>query len=240
MNISSDSGLFLRALAHLLPAMARPPLREALRAGLGGALALGLMAVLLERFRPETAGMMLIAPLGATAFLLFAVPNSPLAQPWPALVGNMLSALVATAVVMTGLPQPIDIILAIGGSFVAMALARAMHPPGAAVALWAVLAAPVIQEIGYAFVLTPVAVDSALLILAATIWNRATGRAYPFRLPIDAPSPPAPIRRALPPPEELETLLESLRLTANIGVEDLTRLLEELERRHPHSAPPPR
>lgn len=33
-------------------------------------------------------GLYLIAPFGATSVLLFAVPNSPLAQPWAAIVGN--------------------------------------------------------------------------------------------------------------------------------------------------------
>ena len=40
----------------------------------------------------------LVAPLGATAVLTFTVPNAPLAHPWSAVAGNMLSALVAAAV----------------------------------------------------------------------------------------------------------------------------------------------
>ncbi|MFN9503448.1 MAG: HPP family protein [Rubrivivax sp.] len=30
--------------------------------------------------------------MGASAVLLFAVPSSPLAQPWPVMVGNVMSA----------------------------------------------------------------------------------------------------------------------------------------------------
>ena len=41
----------------------------------------------------------LIAPFGASAVLVYAVPNSPLAQPWSVVMGNTLSALVALAVI---------------------------------------------------------------------------------------------------------------------------------------------
>ncbi|WP_249292971.1 HPP family protein, partial [Achromobacter ruhlandii] len=35
-----------------------------------------------------------IAPMGACAVLLFAAPASPLAQPWPIMAGNIVSALI--------------------------------------------------------------------------------------------------------------------------------------------------
>lgn len=38
---------------------------------------------------------MLLAPIGASAVLLFGVPASPLAQPWSIVGGNMLSALLS-------------------------------------------------------------------------------------------------------------------------------------------------
>ena len=47
-------------------------------------------------------GLYMIAPLGASAVLLFAAPNSPLAQPWSAVVGNSVSAAVAVAVQEVG------------------------------------------------------------------------------------------------------------------------------------------
>ena len=133
-----------KALAHLArwfgPAMARPTLREAVRAGTGAGLALALSGLLLLGVHAQVAdgsphGLLLIAPLGASAFLLFAVPNSPLAQPWSAITGNTVSALIAITAVLSGLPQLAAIGLAIAGAILAMAMLRAMHPPGAAVAL---------------------------------------------------------------------------------------------------------
>src|SRR3546814_6006299 len=65
--------------------MPRQRPHEALRAALGAGLALSLSAgllVVLSAWRGDIASFLLIAPLGASAFLLFAIPNSPLAQPW--------------------------------------------------------------------------------------------------------------------------------------------------------------
>ncbi|TXI00612.1 MAG: CBS domain-containing protein, partial [Pseudorhodobacter sp.] len=214
------------------PAIPRPPLAEAMRAGLGAGFGLGFAALGLWGITPETADLLarplLIAPFGASAFLIFAVPNSPLAQPWPVAVGNSLSALAALLVLQTGLAALPAAALAVTLAILAMAAARAMHPPGGAVALFTALAGP--QD--WTFALSPVLAGSVLLVLAGIAWNRATGRAYPFRQP--APSAhgtadPAPDRRHLPPPGALADLLSRLRLDANIGVEDLTRLITAAE-----------
>lgn len=127
------------------PAMAAPPAREALRAALGAGLALCLCGSMLAWLAADTtpgggSGLFLIAPLGATAFLLFAVPNSPLAQPWSAVVGNTVSGIVAVTVLLSGGSGAIAAGVAVAGAMVAMALLRAMHPPGGAVALATMLA----------------------------------------------------------------------------------------------------
>lgn len=40
----------------------------------------------------------LVAPIGASAVLVFVVPSSPLAQPWPILGGNLISTMVGIEV----------------------------------------------------------------------------------------------------------------------------------------------
>ncbi len=215
------------------PSMPRPPGAEALRAGLGAGLGLVFCALLLWALAP--AGTLplshpaLIAPFGATAFLIFAVPNSPLAQPWPVVVGNTLAAAVALAELQLGLPPLLSGGLAVALAVLVMAAARAMHPPASAVALFVSLAdqTPPVQ-----FILSPVLLGSAALVLAGVVWNRATGRVYPFRQPPPSPHGTAdapPLRRHLPPPGALADLLARLRLDATIGVEDLTRLITEAE-----------
>lgn len=213
----------LRALS---PAVPRPAPFEMFRAGLGAVIGL-VLAELIGRAVGLT-GTALIAPLGATGFLIFAVPNSPLAQPWSALLGNAVSALAALALLPSGWPIGVQAPLAVGLAVVAMAACRAQHPPGGAVALLAALSQP--QEPG--LYLVTVILGTGVLVVMGTLWNQATGRVYPFRHP--APSPhgtadPLPERRHLPPPGALADLLARLRLGANIGVEDLARLITAVE-----------
>lgn len=150
-----------------------PPL-EVGRAALGAAVGLLVADLVL---RALGAGQVaLIAPFGASAFLIFTVPGSPLAQPWPAVVGNTVSALSALAVLMLGLPQLAAICLSVLLAIVVMALTRSMHPPGGAVAIATVLAAPLVS-----FALIPVAAGSLALVLAGMVWHRLLGRPYPLR-----------------------------------------------------------
>ncbi|MGY6637751.1 MAG: HPP family protein [Erythrobacter sp.] len=112
----------------------RPRSLEAIRAGIGAALALAMtggLLMLMSGWRTDCASFVLIAPLGVSAFLLFAVPNWPLAQPWPPVIGNTVLALVAAAVLQKGLPAEITAGVAVGLSILAMASLRARQPPAA-------------------------------------------------------------------------------------------------------------
>lgn len=224
-----------RLLRALGPTMGPVAPVEGLRAAGGGALGLALAAVLLAPHADLRLALAMIAPFGATAVLVFAVPNSPLAQPWSAVMGNTVSALVAVAVVRV-VPEPVlAAALACGLAILAMALARALHPPGGAVALTVALNPDAIQAVGFRFVLAPVAVGTAALVLIAVAYARATGRRYPFRQP-EAANPHGIADR--PPSErlglgadELRALLDEFRQSANVGVEDLARLIAGAEQR---------
>lgn len=129
----------------------------------------------------------IVAPMGACAVLLFAVPASPLAQPWPVVGGNVVS----TAVGLCAHWLVDDVLLAaavgVGAAIGTMMLLGCLHPPGGACALLAATATPEIHEQGALFVLTPVAVNTLVLLVVAIAVNNLTGRRYPHR-----PAPPAP------------------------------------------------
>ena len=80
----------------LLLAGAHWPAR--LLACLGAALCLALTFLVCARLSLSQADLpIIVAPLGASAVLVFAVPASPLAQPWSVIGGNVVSALVGVA-----------------------------------------------------------------------------------------------------------------------------------------------
>ena len=75
---------------------------------------------------------LLVAPMGASALLLFAIPSSPLAQPWPIVGGNTVSALIGL-LVSRYVPEPaIAAGCAVALAIAAMSLLRCLHPPGGA------------------------------------------------------------------------------------------------------------
>ena len=72
-----------------------------------------------------------IAPMGASAVLLFGVPSSPLAQPWSIVGGNVLSALIGVTVGMlvpdAALACGLAAALAIAGMYFLRCLPLLLH-----------------------------------------------------------------------------------------------------------------
>lgn len=223
--------IIYRAIGPAIPA-AGP--REALRAGLGAFVGLVVAGVFVLAASGDVhLGLYLIAPFGASAVLIFAVPNSPLAQPWSAVMGNSASAAVAI-IVCALLPEPaLRIPAAVGAAIVVMILLRAVHPPGGAVAMTVAMGPELIRQTGLWFALTPVAFGTAILVVTGILYARATGRHYPFRQ-FDSPGPQdatvhTASRRIGLSEEELTELLTRYRQSLNLGVEDLARLIVAAE-----------
>lgn len=159
----------------------------------------------------------LVASMGASAVLLFAVPHSPLAQPWPFVGGHLISAGIGVTCANL-IPEPgVAAAAAVALAMAAMYLTHSLHPPGGAVALVPVLGDVSIHQLHYQFLLTPVTINVAVMLCAAlTIHNLPGGQRYP------APSWPRPDRRHKhrdPPPLE----------RFGINEEDLHRALQEFD-----------
>lgn len=221
------------SLRGLYPAIPFGTPWEIIRAGTGALIGLGVAGFALTFFDLQSIGLYLIAPFGATSVLLFAVPNSPLAQPWSAIVGNSVSALVAVAVCLMIKDPVLRVALAVGLGVSAMIIVRAVHPPGGAVAMVAALNPDIVNELGFGFALTPVASVTAILVLIAVLYARLTGRTYPFRHFEDSgqhqTADRAPIERLGLSEEELNAILRQYRQSFNLGVEDLARLIGAAE-----------
>ena len=116
----------------------------------------------------------LVASMGASAVLLFAVPHGPLSQPWPVFGGHLLSALLGVTCAQL-IPHPmLAAALAVGGAIGTMHYLRCIHPPGGATALTAVAGGDAVHALGYGFVVVPVLLNVLCLLLVAVLFN------YPF------------------------------------------------------------
>lgn len=208
---------------------------EKMRACTGALFGIIITGVCSSFFFPDARNaILLIAPMGASAVLLFAVPASPLAQPWSIIGGNLISGLVGvTCAKLVGEPliaAPMAAAFAIGAMF----MLRCLHPPSGAVALTAVLGGPAIHAMGYGFVLTPVMLNSVLLLGAALFFNNATGRSYPHRVqaePTDKhdTSDPSPTTRLGITSDDLDAALARYNQVLDISREDLQAILLDTE-----------
>ncbi|MFZ6645186.1 HPP family protein [Undibacterium sp. TJN25] len=182
----------------------------------------------------DPAAVWLIAPMGASAVLLFAVPASPLAQPWSIMGGNLVSALIGVACArLFGEPviaASVAVALAIGAMFAL----RCLHPPSGAVALTAVLGGPAVHALGYQFILLPVAANSLLLVMTAIFFNNTTGRRYPHpqqaehksrHETADAP----PTGRLGFTTADLDTVLQKYNQVLDVSRDDLESILLQTE-----------
>lgn len=221
MTARAQLALFARAW---WPARTRVNARERWRSSLGVALGLLLTGLVCRWWvGADSPALWLIPPLGASAVLVFALPASPLAQPWPVLAGNTLSALVGIACARwLGDPVWAGVVaaaLAIGLMFAL----RCLHPPGGAMALLAVLE----HSTQFSFALFPVLANSALLVLAGVLYNSLTGRRYPHMQLPAAPSPAT--RKARFNSADIEAALARYNQVLDISQDDLAALIQQTE-----------
>ncbi len=197
-----------------------------------GALGVGLGLWLTEWLSRWTLGVeqpWFVIPMGASAVLLFAVPASPLAQPWPVLGGNVLSALCGTACQLWLGPHSETIALAAAVAVALMFALRCIHPPGGAMALTAVLGGPAITSLGWSFAWIPVALNSFMLLILAVLFNRLAGRQYPHhpakQAGTHATGDPLPSQRGGIRSEDLDAALASYGELLDVDRGDLEEIL---------------
>ena len=171
----------LKILRILVPKTAVLSTGEKLRSALAAFVAILLVGYVSSIFVSGIGLPVLVASMGASAVLLFAVSHSPLSQPWPLIGGNIIPALIA---VTCGKLVP-DLIFAaaisVALSLFVMQFLRCLHPPGGALALLPLLGGASVHELGYSFVLEPVALNLLiLLVLGFVINNLLPGRNYPL------------------------------------------------------------
>lgn len=144
-----------------------------LKAGLGGLLAIGMVAWL-----SQASGMpWLMAPFGATCVLVFGLPASPLSQPANVIGGHLLSTALGL-LAATLLPDAWWAgAVAVGLAIALMQMLRVTHPPAGADPL-VVLAG----HAGWDFLLFPVLVGSILLAVGGAMVHRLPPRIqYPLK-----------------------------------------------------------
>ena len=213
--------------------------REKLLSALGGFVAIFGVLLVSRQFVDASGAQLIVASMGASTVLLFAVPHGPLSQPWPLLGGHVLSAVIGVTCARY-LGQPVLAAgVAVGLAVGAMYYSRCIHPPGGATALSAVLGGASVHSLGYQYVLTPVLMNVVILFALAVAFNYAFAwRRYPAylarmskRKEAGAPQAPSPIEHS-----DFVYALSQLDSYVDVSEEDLLRIYTlatgQAQRRH--------
>ena len=188
--------------------------RERLRGAAGAGI--GILITAMVGHLAMRLGMpaWIVAPMGASAVLVFAVPASPLAQPWSVVGGNTLSAAIGIVCATWGGSTEWAAAVAVASAIGVMFALRCLHPPGGASALLMVVAG--VTDPRYA--IFPVLLNSVLLSGVGVVYNNLTGRRYPHAQMVPKPSEAR---------DDLDAVLARYNQVLDISRDDLQALLEQ-------------
>lgn len=201
---------------------------EKIVAALGGGLAIIALAFSTLAIAPYhgSVTVAIVASMGASAVLLYAVPHGQLSQPWPVIAGHGVSALIGVVCAQWIANPLIAAACAVGLSIGAMHQFKCIHPPGGATAFTAVMGGPAIRDLGFSFVVFPVLSNAVGMVLLAVLINSFFHwRRYPAILsskPAHVPAPDDPTH------EEVIAAIRSIDSFVDISEEDLLRLVDVL------------
>lgn len=200
------------------------PLAEKIRAAVAAMAGILLLGLAL-RFLPHTGyPPIMLAASAAAAVLLYAVPHSPMAQPWPLVGGNLLSGMVGWACSLL-IPDPVMAAgFAVGIAVLLMHLSHCLHPPGGAMAMIMVLGANQFHQHGWEWAAgTVIANTIVTLLLALIINNVIPGRHYPMRHAVKSPLR-QPAGSAQLDQEDIEWALTRMDGVIDVSEQDLLNI----------------
>jgi CBS domain-containing membrane protein len=220
----------LKTLHYIVPETAPLSTGEKLRSAIAAFVAIFLVGYVSSFFVSGIGLPFLVASMGASAILLFAVSNSPLVQPWPLIGGNIFPALIA---VTCGKFVP-DLILAaaisVSLSLLVMQLLRCLHPPGGALALLPLLGDTSVHELGYRFVVQPLGLNVLILLALGLIINnllpgrRYPARAVPARINVHKQDDPGSLDRLGVNQSDLRNALKQMNTYLDVSEADLSQV----------------
>jgi CBS-domain-containing membrane protein len=132
-------------------------------AGLGGAIAIGVM----EWLSIATHYPLAVIPFATSIVLVIGSPEAEPAQPRALIGGHFVSALVGLAVLKLAGPQAWAAAAAVGLSILVMYATGTFHPPAGITPLLVVSG-----NLPWTFLFAPVLAGAALLAAFALIWHR--------------------------------------------------------------------
>lgn len=156
--------LFILAGKEKLAAL--PSKTDVIRSLIGGTLSI----FVLLQLGTLTGNLWIMAPFGASCVLLYAVAQSPLAQPRNIILGHCIAALIGLVFLKLFSVTMFSIALSVGCAIALMQIFNCVHPPAGANPLVILLSANTFHY-DWHFLLFPVLSGAIVLVLIALIIN---------------------------------------------------------------------
>ena len=188
---------------------------------LGGFLSIYIIYLVTSQLLGVAEAVYIIPSMGATAVLLFAAPNVPFSQPWNVFGGHIISAVIGVACYQLIPDIHIAAAASVGLAIWAQYYLHCIHPPGGATALAAVIGSSQIHDLGYLFVVTPVLINTMVILIIAVGFNALfSWRTYPASLAkVEKPEVYSPIKH-----EDFVYALSQIDSIVDISEADLVRI----------------
>jgi CBS-domain-containing membrane protein len=142
-------------------------IRDAALAGIGSALAIGVMELLSIAADYPMAAI----PFATSIVLVIALPDAAPSRPRALVGGHLVATIVGLIVVNLSGAAAWSAALAVGLAVAAMVLTRTLHPPAGINPLLVVSG-----HLPWSYLIVPVCAGALLLLLFAYIWHRAVRR----------------------------------------------------------------
>lgn len=176
----------------------------------------------------------LVASMGASALLLLVIPNSPLAQPYPFVMGHLAPAFVGVVCARLFNDIYLGAAFTVSLSLLAMYLLNCLHPPGGAAALVPIISADH-QALGFEYLLLPVLINVVTMLVLAILMNKyLLKKEYPVRLERKKGTDhhhadPNPMGRLGIRSEDMRAALKDFNAYLNITENDLAKLYNDAQ-----------
>ena len=136
--------------------------RKLIITAIGSLIGIGIVTFISD----EYSAPLLIASFGATAVLIYAIPESPLARPKNVFFGHLISAIVGVLCFLFLGGEWYSMTIAVTLAIVLMAITNTLHPPGGATSLACVMSSATLS-----FILMPVMVGVSIMMCVAYAMN---------------------------------------------------------------------
>jgi CBS-domain-containing membrane protein len=217
----------MRRIYGLLGLQSAISAREILVSAFTAAIAMVAVYVISHAVLGDTDAPLMVASMGSSAILVFAVPHGAFSQPWSVIVGHAVCAAVGVASAMLIPSLELACAVAVGVSIALSLLLRCLHPSGGGTTLVPVLGGEVVRQLGFSFVLVPVVLNAVILVLLGVLLNAAFAwRRYPVALAVRETEKSRMPAAAMLSHDDLAHALHKLETSVEIPEIELARIFE--------------